>query len=149
MHSPTPHSRWPTFAALTVAALTVFAAVKVTATVASREANFTAENAAAMTRMMKGMEVKPSGNVDLDFARMMVAHHQGAIDMALAELRYGRNERLRRLAQGIVIEQSQEIEAMQMVMDRELPRTDARPSARPVANSPESALTGAICTSKS
>jgi hypothetical protein len=43
---------------------------------------------------------------------MMIPHHQGAINMAKAELRYGRNERLRRLAQEIIITQTQEIEAL-------------------------------------
>jgi uncharacterized protein (DUF305 family) len=33
----------------------------------------------------------------------MVPHHQGAIDMAQAELRYGHNEQLRRIAQGIIV----------------------------------------------
>ena len=125
MRLPKPTSRWPDIAALTVAALTVLAALTVVAAEPSPKTSFATENAAAMTRMMKGMDVKPSGNVDLDFARMMIAHHQGAIDMAAAEVRYGRNERLRRLAQEIIIEQGQEIELMQRVIDRELLRTDA------------------------
>ena len=33
---------------------------------------------------------------------MMIPHHQGAIDMAIAELRYGKDKRLKRLAQVIV-----------------------------------------------
>src|SRR5262245_66670151 len=61
------------------------------------EAPFLADNNAAMTRMMAAMDINPSGNVDADFVAMMVPHHQGAIDMAQAELRYGRNEQLRRL----------------------------------------------------
>ena len=55
----------------------------------ANEAPFLAENDAAMTRMMAGMTVKPSGEVDADFAAMMIAHHQGAVDMAMAELRHG------------------------------------------------------------
>jgi uncharacterized protein (DUF305 family) len=54
---------------------------------------------AAMDRMMAGMMVKPSGDVDRDFVTMMLPHHQGAIDMAVAELRYGHNEQLKRIAQ--------------------------------------------------
>ncbi len=45
---------------------------------------------------------------------MMAPHHQGAIDMAQAELRYGHNEQLRRLAQEIIVEQQQEIVAMRL-----------------------------------
>src|SRR4051794_36578860 len=66
---------------------------------------FHAENQAAMDRMMAGMALPPSGDVDRDFTVAMIAHHQGAIDMAQALLRHGRNEQLRRIAQGIVVEQ--------------------------------------------
>src|SRR5690242_11217077 len=75
------------------------------------EAPFLAENRAAMAKMMDGMAIEPSGDVDTDFAAMMVPHHQGAIDMAKAELRYGRNEQLRRIAQEIIVEQQQEVVA--------------------------------------
>jgi len=36
------------------------------------------------------MEAKPSGDIDRDFRRHDGAHHQGAIDMAVLELRYGK-----------------------------------------------------------
>ena len=85
------------------------------------EAPFVAENAAAMERMMAGMEIKPTGDVDTDFAAMMIAHHQGAIDMAQAELRYGNNEQLRRIAQEIIVDQLQEITAMRMALNQSLP----------------------------
>ena len=80
----------------------------------SESARFMAENAAAMDRMMAGMAITPSGDVDRDFVAMMVPHHQGAIEMAQTELRYGRNEQLRRLAQEIVVTQRQEIVAMRL-----------------------------------
>jgi uncharacterized protein (DUF305 family) len=70
----------------------------------------------AMERMHTAMHVSPSGDVDRDFARMMVPHHQGAIDMAVAELRFGKDERLRRLAQAIIVEQGQEITLMQSIL---------------------------------
>jgi hypothetical protein len=85
------------------------------------EARFLAENNTAMTKMMDDMSVKPSGNVDEDFVAMMVPHHQGAIDMAQAELRYGHNEQLRRIAQEIVVEQQQEIVAMHLALGQPLP----------------------------
>jgi uncharacterized protein (DUF305 family) len=47
---------------------------------------------------------------------MMIPHHQGAIDMAEVELRFGKDERLRRLAQGIIVEQRQEIAVMQGIL---------------------------------
>ena len=129
MNTSKPHSRLLTFAVASVAACTVFAALAVAPTDAYRSAAFTSENASAMVRMMQRMEIKTSGNVDLDFARMMIAHHQGGVDMALAELRHGRNERLRRLAQEIIVSQRQEIEVMQLVIDEELPLVDSDPRA--------------------
>jgi hypothetical protein len=80
-----------------------------------------AENNAAMDKMMADMNVKPTGDVDVDFAAMMIPHHQGAIDMALAQLRYGKNEQLRRIAQEIIVEQQQEIIAMRMALGQPLP----------------------------
>lgn len=70
-----------------------------------------------MTRMDQGMAVPYSGDPDRDFAVMMIPHHQGAIDMAMIELRFGRDERLRRLAQGVIVEQRQEIAVMQQILD--------------------------------
>ena len=91
------------------------------------EAPFLAENRAAMDMMMAGMDVEPSGDVDRDFATMMIAHHQGAIDMAQAELRHGRNGQLRRIAQGIIVEQQGEIAAMRLALG--LPVTPPAPAA--------------------
>ena len=71
----------------------------------------------AMVRMGFEMCITPSGDADRDFARAMIPHHQGAIEMARLELLYGRDDRLRRLAQGIVIEQSQEIALMRSTID--------------------------------
>jgi uncharacterized protein (DUF305 family) len=70
----------------------------------------------AMTRMMAAMRITPSGNVDRDFVAMMVPHHQGAVAMAQAELRYGHNEQLRRLAQEIIVTQREEIAEMQLAL---------------------------------
>jgi uncharacterized protein (DUF305 family) len=82
------------------------------------EASFLAENRAAMATMMSEMDVKPSGDVDRDFVAMMVPHHQGAIEMARAELRYGKNEQLRRIAQEIIVSQQQEIVAMHLALEQ-------------------------------
>lgn len=84
--------------------------------VSSAEASFLSENDKAMSTMMTNMTVKPSGDIDGDFVSMMVPHHQGAIDMARAELQYGKNEQLRRIAQEIVVEQQQEIVAMHLAI---------------------------------
>ena len=82
----------------------------------SQEAPFLAEAEAAMNKMMAGMDIKPTGDVDHDFVAMMIPHHQGAIDMAQAELRYGHDQKLLRMAQQIVVEQLQEIAAMRLAI---------------------------------
>src|SRR6267143_6353609 len=84
------------------------------------EAAFLAENQAAMNKMMAAMEIPPTGDVDKDFVAMMTPHHQGAIDMAQAVLRYGRNEQIRRLAQEIIVTQRQEIAAMRLAVGEPL-----------------------------
>ena len=82
---------------------------------------FLAENVSAMSKMMVDMGITPSGDVDRDFVAMMVPHHQGAIDMAQAELRYGHNEQLRRMAQEIIVTQQEEIAAMRLAVGEPLP----------------------------
>jgi uncharacterized protein (DUF305 family) len=77
---------------------------------------FARENDEAMERMMASMHRPSTGDVDRDFVALMTPHHQGAIDMAQLELRYGRNEQLRRLAQEIIVTQRQEIEAMSLAL---------------------------------
>ena len=92
------------------------------------EAAFLSENQSAMNKMMAGMAVKPTGDVDRDFVAMMVPHHQGAVDMALAELRYGHNQQLRGLAQEIVANQQREIVAMRRAIGEPSPSSAASPA---------------------
>ena len=125
---PTPSSldRRPLRLTLVVAALAFAGAAAAVA--ATPQDAFAAENAAAMDRMMAAMAVAPSGDVDRDFAAMMIPHHQGAIEMAQAELRHGRNEQLRRIAQEIIVDQQQEIAAMDVALDRPAPAPAAAPT---------------------
>ena len=88
-----------------------------------------------MTVMMNDMAVKPTGDVDRDFVAMMVPHHQGAIDMAVAVLRYGHNEQLKRLAQEIIVTQQEEIAAMRLAVGEPLPPSVAAPTQRSPAPS--------------
>jgi Domain of unknown function (DUF305) len=99
------------------------------------ESPFLAENGAAMTKMMNDMAVQPTGDVDADFVAMMVPHHQGAIEMARAVLRYGRNAQIKRLAQEIIVTQQQEIAVMRLAVGEPLPPSVPSPTqlfARPV-----------------
>jgi uncharacterized protein (DUF305 family) len=73
----------------------------------------------SMSRMDSGMKAAPmNGNIDHDFAAMMIPHHQGAIDMAKAELIYGKDPIMRRLAKEIIVDQQSEIEVMQLWLSK-------------------------------
>jgi hypothetical protein len=85
------------------------------------ETPFLRENDAAMNKMMSGMVITPTGDVDRDFVSIMVPHHQGAIEMAEAVLRNGHNEQIRRLAQEVIVTQQQEIAAMRLAVGDPLP----------------------------
>lgn len=79
--------------------------------------------ASAQTPMSGGMDMKAmmkdnndkmssmtmTGNADVDFAMMMKIHHQGAIDMAQAELKNGKEPQMRKMAQSIIAAQKKEI----------------------------------------
>ncbi|MGN7295255.1 DUF305 domain-containing protein [Rhizobium sp. SAFR-030] len=111
------------------------------------EAAYLAHNDAAMDKMMADMEVKPTGNVDRDFVLMMTPHHQGAIDMARAVLKYGKNEQLRRIAQEIIVDQQQEIAAMKLAIGDTLPPsgpapTQVAPETAPARSMPSQVMPG-------
>ena len=67
-----------------------------------------------MKEMMKGMSGKMSsmpmtGNPDVDFAMMMRIHHEGAIDMANAQLSGGKDPKMKKMAKNIIAAQKKEI----------------------------------------
>jgi len=100
----------------------------------SDEAPFLKENEAAMIKMMSDMEIKPTGDIDRDFVAMMSPHHQGAIDMAISELRYGKNERLRRIAQEIIVDQMQEIATMKLAIGDTVTNSSPAPTQQQPAS---------------
>ena len=91
-----------------------------------RAMNFMHAMKDSMERMDNGMKSGPmNGDVDHDFATMMMPHHQGAIDMAKAELLYGKDPVMRRLAEEIVVDQQSEIQAMQLWLSKQPTTTPA------------------------
>jgi uncharacterized protein (DUF305 family) len=73
------------------------------------------ELSSSMEKMHQAMaSVEASGDGDVDFVRLMLPHHQAAIDMAKTQLIYGKDPQMRRLAQEIITDQQSEITLMQL-----------------------------------
>lgn len=67
----------------------------------------------ADAKMMSAMEAPPyTGDADRDFVAHMIPHHQGAVEMAEVELKYGKDPAIRKLAAGVVKAQREEIAFM-------------------------------------
>lgn len=78
----------------------------------------------SMEKMHAGMRsTNPSGDNDVDFVRLMLPHHQAAIDMAKTELLYGKDPQMRRLAQEIITDQQSETELMQLWLKQHGPQS--------------------------
>ena len=58
------------------------------------------------------MNIEFSDDADIDFLKGMIAHHQGAIDMARTQLKYGTDPKVKRLARQIIRAQNLEIKWM-------------------------------------
>jgi uncharacterized protein (DUF305 family) len=95
---------------------TLFAAAVIIAAPSAAFANHatSAEEAfkEANNTMMQAMAKPMSGDADKDFVMMMLPHHQGAIDMAKVELKYGKDPTLRAMAEAIIVAQEKEIKEM-------------------------------------
>src|SRR5258708_20768049 len=72
----------------------------------SRAMSFMHSLEESMNRMDSGMKSAPmNGNIDHDFATMMMPHHQGAIDMAESEPITVKSPGMRRLAGEMTFDQ--------------------------------------------
>jgi len=86
-----------------------------------------------MKALMKDMSDKMSsmpmtGNQDVDFAKMMRLHHQGAIDMAEPELRSGKAPEMQKLAKDIIAAQKKEITLIDKFLAKQAASSKAMPS---------------------
>jgi len=86
---------------------------------------------AANEKMHHDMNIVYTGDADVDFVRGMIAHHQGAIDMAKVVLEFGKDPAIKTLAEGIVKAQEQEVEMMQQWLVQHAP---AEKASLPVEN---------------
>ena len=66
----------------------------------------------AVDKMHKDMSMSFTGDSDKDFVTGMLPHHQGAVEMAKIELRYGKDPELKKLATNIIRSQDEEIAFM-------------------------------------
>lgn len=57
----------------------------------------------------KMASMQMTGRPDIDFAMMMRMHHQGAIEMAQAELKDGKEPQMKKMARDIIAAQKREI----------------------------------------
>jgi uncharacterized protein (DUF305 family) len=69
----------------------------------------TAAYEAVNAKMHKDMDIKFTGNADVDFIRGMIPHHQGAVEMAEVVLKHGKDPEVRKLAQEVIAAQKKEI----------------------------------------
>jgi uncharacterized protein (DUF305 family) len=83
----------------------------------------TAAFQAADQKMMSGMSgVEYTGDADRDFVAHMIPHHQGAVEMAKVELKYGKDAKLRKLARDVIAAQDKEIAFMKQWLEQHPPK---------------------------
>ena len=80
---------------------------------------FLKANRQAMDMMMHQMhEIKPTDDIQKDFVRAMIAHHNGAIKTSKIILAYAKDPQIRKIAQGIIAEQESEVKLMQELLKK-------------------------------
>ena len=78
----------------------------------AEEQQFLFANDLAISNMTRDMLSAPTGDTGRDFTAVMIPQHQGAMDIAEAELKYSHNQELKRLAAKIVAQQQQKISVL-------------------------------------
>lgn len=78
------------------------------------ESPFEAVNA----QMHESMNVTFTGDIDKDFVRSMIPHHEGAVAMAKIVLDKGKDPEIRALAEAVVKAQEAEIAQMKTWLDK-------------------------------
>ena len=86
--------------------------------VPAAEAPSTVALRAANMKMHQEMDIAYTGDADVDFAKAMIPHHQGAVEMANVQLAHGKDPKLRKLAREIVKAQEKEIKLMEAFLAR-------------------------------
>ena len=90
-----------------------FNTILATVSVDNSDPTFTMEQMDNMTKMGKVADIQLiTGNIDNDFASLMIVHHQSAIDNASAYLHHGNNSQIKTMATNILASQTMEITEM-------------------------------------
>lgn len=76
-----------------------------------------------MMKAMDSMIVKINAitithDFDIDYANIMIANHQGAIDMALIEVEKGTNQKIKMMAQSIIATQTDEQAKLKEILEK-------------------------------
>ena len=80
----------------------------------SHDANVMMDTMHAVMSRMEAMVM--THDPEIDFSKMMTMHHEGAISMANMELKSGKNDSLKRIAQKIITDQQKEIQQFKTIL---------------------------------
>ena len=72
----------------------------------------------SMDKMHKDMMMKSSGNIDIDFLKGMIPHHQGAIEMSEELIKKTKDPELKAFSEKIIKDQKAEIKQMQDILKK-------------------------------
>lgn len=108
--------------------ITIFASCK-----SGVKNNEETKNMEASNKMMNAMNSMTSASnsmqmindFDVDFAQMMIIHHQAAIDMAEIEVMSGSDDKIKSLAQQIITSQKAEQEKLRAFSNGHIPEQDS------------------------
>lgn len=126
------------FAGLALIAATGVAADSAESTTSTAHAGYHSAMVKSMSTMAEHMSAhNMTGNPDKDFLLMMIPHHQGAVDMAKIQVKYGKDPALIKMAQTIIDSQEKEIKDMEDHLKR---YTNATTSTATTASHPHAPL---------
>ena len=73
---------------------------------------------AAMDKMHQSMEMATNADPAVSYAKKMIVHHQGALEMSEAVLQHTQDPTIREIAQKTMQEQKKDIQDLQKFVDK-------------------------------